>query len=185
MSFVLLGILNSQAAGAGAASAYELIEGQTLTSNTSSVEFSSIPQDYQSLQLRMTVRADGGGSTNQAYIRFNGNSSSVYANVFLFGLSSTASASNFKQGWGNLEKITSTVAGANYFASYVLDVFDYASTTKYTQTMYMGGENNISAMYMGGFVYSNTSAVTSLEVSASDGDLAAGSEIALYGLKGA
>ena len=55
--------------------AFDLIEEQILGSNATSVEFSSIPDDYAHLKLEITCEANS--SDEPIYIRFNGDTGST------------------------------------------------------------------------------------------------------------
>ena len=70
--------------GAGAAAgAYELIETQVLGSDVYSITFSSVPQTYKHLQIRLTARCTASGSTGDwLSIRFNGDSSGNYGGSY-------------------------------------------------------------------------------------------------------
>jgi hypothetical protein len=116
MSFMLLGILNSQAAGGGAAD-WEIIGAQTLGANTATVTFSSIPDTFKHLQLWINGWSTGGG---QPYMAFNGTGS---VDTFRFTASSGGiindRLTNSYMGLGvigsnNLKRITSVTTIPNY-----------------------------------------------------------------------
>lgn len=187
MSFILLGILNSQVT-ASAAGAYDLLQTTVLTSSASSVTFSSIPSDYKHLQIRAVIR---GNDVNYgaAYLRIrtNGDTSSSYAFHSLYGDGSSVTSNGFSSQSYLMNFIyPEDGATANMFSPIVLDVLDYASTNKNTTfKMFAGGQvsgNERSALYSG--LWNNTSAVNSLLFYPAGGSFKTGSRFSLYGIKG-
>ena len=74
---------------------YEFIAKNVLSSNTSSITFSSIPQTYTDLVLIIN-----GGNTGavQVAIRFNGDTGNNYSNQSLTGNGATAYATRGQDG---------------------------------------------------------------------------------------
>ena len=62
---------------------FESISTVSGTGSNSSVTFSSIPADYQHLQIRWISKSTNAGSFN--WLNFNSDTSSVYANHYLYG----------------------------------------------------------------------------------------------------
>lgn len=186
MSLFLLGILNSQAAGA-AAGAYDLLETQVLTSSASSVTFTGLGSytDYKHLQLRATVRASVAASGVYTYqMRLNSDSGSNYASHRLKGngssVTSTASSSQ------NHIAIEGVAVGDNeatgIFAGLVMDILDFSSSSKNTTTRTLSGETAGPNIHLQSGLYNNSGAITSLEFGLVNG-LQTGSRFSLYGVK--
>ena len=183
MSLVLLGILNSQAAGV-AAGAYDLLETQTLGTAAASVTFTGLGaySDYKHLQLRIVGGATTtGGTLNNFNIRLNNDSTVSYYTHQLQGNGSSVASSGFStakiQFQDNLPR-------DSLFGALVIDILDFSSTSKNTTLRCLAGgtntsENNIG-LYSGLWV--NTSAVTQIDL---DDTYKAGSRFSLYGIKGA
>mgnify|MGYP000308785857 CR=1 FL=1 len=187
MSFVLLGILNSQAAGAVGAGAYDLLETQTLSTAAASVTFTGLGSytDYKHLQVRAVGRSSFGSidfldlvvnsdtGSNYARHRLQGNGSSV---------TSGSGTSQSKLGLGQLNDDNST---ANAFTAYVIDVLDFSSTSKNKTFRTLSGRadsGNVIMLRSG--LYISTNAITDLEFSsAQSANLLAGSRFSLYGVK--
>ena len=170
-----------------------LIQRTTLSSNTASVTFSGIPSTYQHLQIRLLARSSTAGSNNAqlrlvmnsdtgfnyAYHNLNGNGSSVTA-------AGGASGSPF--GWMTMgaDFIPKDSLTANAFAAAIIDIHDYASTSKNKTVRMIGGDDINGA---GGFInlasglWLSTSAITSIQISCPD-TFKSGSTFALYGYKG-
>ncbi len=171
----------------GGAGAFESIATAS-TSGVSTVTFGSIPSTYQHLQLRIFSMNAGAGGFR---IRLNGDTSSAnYTYHYLIGDGSTASAVGFATGsysgfalsWTS----TSTTAGVPL----ILDLHDYASTTKNKTGRWFGGHDQNSGSTTGfvslnSGVWLNTAAINSITVVNIAGNYGTGTSIALYGIKGA
>ena len=188
MSFTLLGILNSQAAGAGGAGAYDLLETTVLTSSASSVSFTGLGaySDYKHLQIRATHKTTGGTDGSTFFIvRANSDSGNNYAQHKLEGDGSTVSSEGFASQNGIYVTGTSPRAGeTNIFGASILDVLDFSSTSKNTTFRFLAGSvpSNQEEINLTSGLYANTAAVTSIEFTVS-GDAATGSRFSLYGIK--
>ena len=192
MSFMLLGILNSQAAGGGGLTpAYELIESQVLSSDAASFSFTSIPADYKQLQIRASVRFSvGGSSINIMCSRLNGDSTSNYYYHYLqgnnsqgmFGAHGNAVTNKGFHGTG-----TGSGQSAGIYSTFIIDILDYASTSKKTSMKsfwhWPGNTGQRLGMYHN--VHNSTAAMTSIEFFGEDtGSISANSRFSLYGIKG-
>jgi len=185
MSFMLLGILNSQAAGGGAG-AYDLLETTTLTSSASSVTFSGLGSysNYAHLQVRYTMRLDSAFDGGTLLYRLNSDSGSNYARHQLIGSGSSVlsqASTTFNQaGYG-----IGGGAPANIFGTGVIDFLDFSSTAKNTTLRSLSGRVGAAdSILLTSSLWNNTAAVTSLELYASN-DLVSGCRFSLYGIKGA
>jgi hypothetical protein len=186
MSFILLGILNAQAAGAVGAGAYDLLETQVLASNASSVEFTGLGSysDYKHLQLRWVAKPTSGAENME--LRFNSDTGTNYSWHLLFGSGSSVSSASVTTvdhiGAGQLDGGAPTEA----FASAVIDILDFSSTTKNTTIRYLNGRQvtDQSRITLGSGAWRDTSAVTTISLNASGAkDLVTGSRFSLYGVK--
>jgi len=189
MSLILLGILNSQAAAAGAAGAYDLLETVELATSAS-VSFTGLDaySDYKHLQLRYAAR---GNSGNLFFVRtqLNGITTASYSHHFL-GKDGTDPLTS--TGAGSIGEITygGKVAGnsndANVFGAGVMDILDFSSSSKNTTIRALSGcagsaEFKSVVMFSSGALNS-TAAITQLDLT---GTYVAGSRFSLYGIKGA
>ena len=184
---LILGILDSGAA-AGGGTAYESIATATGTGSSGSITFSSIPATYKHLQVRCnffgtayntpvtTVRLNGDTGSNYAWHNMRGTGTSVVAN-------SGASAVNMRLMPGSPDIDT------NYGHVAIIDVIDYASTTKNKTMRAMAGTDG-SSYFAAGLIglgsghWRNTNAVTSLTIFMDSGNFSTNSTFALYGIKG-
>jgi len=165
-------------------SSYESIASFTPTSG-SSITFNSIPSTYTHLQLRcLTMQTLGNGYS--LGITFNGDTSAVYTTHTLYGNGSSATAS----GGANTTEYTPIGFGPGLVSSNpnvgIIDIHDYASTTKFkTARSFFGADNNSTngSVELTSGLYRSTSAITSITITfVSTGPT--GSSYALYGIKG-
>lgn len=140
----------------------------------STVNFSSIPQTYKHLQIRILHRANGAAN---ASLRFNTDSAGNYvthrllAGGTISGLAATGVTGCF---WGY--QATGTVGG------WVIDILDYTNTNKYKTTRSLGGyDNNGGYTWMESSLWLSTAAINTIDLYASFDQY---SQIALYGIKG-
>lgn len=183
---MLLGILNSQV-DQGGGSAFELISTQVLTGSASSVTFSSIPATYKHLQIRAVVLGTG-GNLAMFRMRFNSDTGSNYAWHRLRGDgSSVSSAAGTSQSYIEpLQRIAGNTSNSTSYSGAVIDILDYAVTTKNKTTCTLGGhalDTNFIMLNSG--LWMNTSAITALELYL-DGtnNFVSGSRFSLYGIRG-
>lgn len=182
-------LANNSAAGGAKAGAFESIATTTLNSDTAEVTFSSIAGTYQHLQLRMMGKVSNTGTSDwwRVGIRLNGNNA-VYSHT-LEGNGASASGNNQNSSFTVALFPNSNSALANINGVAVVDIHDYASTTKAkTGRAFFGFDGNTTLngrMGLGSILFTSTSAVTSLTVYVPGGttDLASGSTFALYGIK--
>ena len=184
MSFMLLGILNSQAAGGGAAEAFDLLESTTLTSSAQSITFSGLSvyaSDYKHLQIRYVSRSSIAASPLSSELRINGVAGSYSHN--LQGTGSSVNSNNVNNQIGYLYNGDTTDGGR--FAAGIIDILDAFSTTKNSTTRAFSGltgSGNIRVSLSGGLLDS-TSAVSSLQLIDQFDQYAATSRFSLYGSK--
>lgn len=181
----ILGIIASQDYVRIPPSSYESIATATPTSGNS-VTFSSIPNTYKSLQVRIsTVFAS---NNNDVSARLNGDSTQIYTRHRLYGDGSTASSDGNPTGVGltGAALFGAAIGGSTTFpTTVIMDLQDYASTTKYkTFRSFSGVDRNGSGeVNLISSLWTSTAAVTSLEIY-SGANFATGTTISLYGIKG-
>lgn len=154
----------------------------------SSIEFTSIPSGFQHLQIRYLCRGVRSNVREDLTLQLNSDTASNYAYHRLLGLGSSAAAdASTSVGYG----YTSMIAGANLTASIfgagVVDILDYASTSKTKTVRTFGGVDGNGDTNVGVFVtsslWNSTSAVTSVKLYGFNANLAQHSTAALYGVK--
>lgn len=168
------------------AATYTLISSNVLTSSAASVTFSSIPQTYTDLVLRVSARNDDSG-TSYFRITLNGDTATNYSTTVLVGSGSTAvSARGTNNANFSTIYIPSSANTANTFSSTEYYFSNYTSTGTKAISRYSTEENNTTASYMtnGADLYRGTS-ITSITCDESFGGLnfVSGSSFYLYGIK--
>lgn len=173
----------------GASNSYESIATTVVGSGgASSVTFSSIPSTYQHLQIRCLARSNRASTRDGLSIRTNGNSADYsYHNLYGDGTGTAAQFVDVEP-----EIVFNDIAGANatagVFGVMIIDVLDYASTTKIKTIRGLGGSDNNGSGIVGlssGAYYTNTNAITSITLLSYGGTaLNQYSSFALYGIKG-
>ena len=181
----IVAVLDSGGAGGAAAGAYESIA--TISgSGVSTITFSSIPSTYKHLQIRMFGQA-AGGSGGTVRMRLNGDTGSNYTAHYLAGYGSTVGAG------GNVSLNNMYTYGyssnVNSFFSNIVDIIDYASTTKNKTLRMFGGydSNGVNSQQINLFSYLwlNTNAITSITIYGDGGNFSSTTRFSLYGIKGA
>lgn len=170
---------------------YELISRTTIGAGGSlSVTFSSIPSTYRHLQVRAIWRDNrsNAGAGSYADLTFNSDTGNNYAYHQLYGTGSAAgSARNQSVAAIEVTRIADAGATSGVFGATILDILDYANTSKNTTVRALGGYDNNGAgsVYLYSGLWLNTAAVTSLRIQDAGGTLFSQySSFALYGIKG-
>ena len=168
--------------------AYDALATVTVPSGgAASVTFAGIPTTYKHLQIRMMARSTVAGSEDSVLMRFNADTGSNYSYHFLFGNGSSANASAtssaaFIYPWA----IPGATFASNAFGVQIMDILDYANTSKNKTTRNFAGYDDNSTggriAFTSGAWY-NTSAVTSISITAGSANIAQYSSFALYGVK--
>lgn len=184
MSFLL-----NPFAFAAAGGDFESIATVTVGSGgASSIDFTSIPGTYQHLQIRLMSRANfsfAGGL--QVIIRFNSDTGNNYRWHRLHGDgASVVAAANASAGGfiGMQKSIADTTTGSSVFSGQIVDILDYASSSKTTTVRAFNGydANGIGTVSIQSGLWTSTNSVTSIALT-SDGNWIQHTTAALYGVK--
>jgi hypothetical protein len=171
--------------GLSSAASYELISTQVLGSTTTSVTFSSIPQGYKHLQLRIVERTSTVAEESGAVLTFNGDTTSGnygYHNLFGNGSSVNSNYSGASASINLFNSVGSTYT-ANAFAVKVVDILDYTSTAKNKTTRALVGySGSTPRVAINSGLWLSTSAISSLTLTTS-ATLVTGSRYSLYGVR--
>lgn len=154
-----------------------------------SITFSDIPGGFQHLQIRGIGRTDWSGQANDQFkFQFNGDTTAAnYAVHFLIGNGSAASAEGYTS-QGNMNAysvLTGPTATASIFGAVVVDILDYASTSKNKVMRSLGGQdrNGAGNVAVASSVWLSTSAITSIKLIKIGTNFVQYSTFALYGVK--
>ena len=188
---------------AASTNSYESISTVTVPAGgSSSIEFTSIPTTYKHLQIRGIARiAD---SSDYGYLGLQtGNGSYDTGNNYSFhtlggdGVSATAASAASQNNIRVGSILPSGVMSSNVFGIWVIDILDYANTSKYKTIRDLGGHDNngtgsLSNGQKGNIVltsgsWQSTSAINQIKLygyGATSNNLVQYSSFALYGVKG-
>jgi hypothetical protein len=170
------------------ANTYTLISSNTLSATTASVTFSSIPQTYNDLVLKVSARADTVDTNVNIYIQFNGNTTGSNYNGLQYGYYSANNNYNevFNRNqmdyglWASGANILTNMFAAN-------EVYIPNYTSSMLKVLGAQGiiENNSSSGWalMTSSEWRQTAAVTSILMQPYSGNFLAGSTFWLYGIK--
>jgi len=193
MSLILLGILNSQAAAAGGAAAYDLLETQVLGTAASSVTFTgldTLAAGYQHLQIRAVARSNRAAAASSLVgFRFNSDTGSNYSWHELIGSGSSVSsdAGTSATSMAYLWRIAGPTADADAYGAMVGDLLDFSDTNKYSTFRLLQGSMHGASQVeigLGSGLWMNTAAVTSIDIIEGFGStFTTGSRFSIYGVK--
>lgn len=162
---------------------YESIQSVTGTGSSGTVSFTSIPATYSHLQIRGTF-FDGIGYSVK--MRFNSDTGSNYAYHGLKGDGATAYASAGANPIDFMLIISTNGSVTDIPAVAIIDIHDYASTTKNKTIRTFNGrdENGSGEVELRSGLWQSTSAITRIDISV-NGSFTNVTKLALYGIKGA
>jgi hypothetical protein len=152
------------------------------------MEFTSIPGTYQHLQIRMLQKfTTTSGTISNGRARFNSDTGNNYARHLLYGdgggayADAGASIAYAYIGWPT----DSNAARADRFSVSIIDILDYASTSKTKTVRTFHGSDYNGSGYVGvsSALWNSTSAVTTITLTSDTGNWAQHSTAALYGLR--
>lgn len=152
-------------------------------------EFTSIPSDYQHLQLRYIARSTN-ALTNEGLIvvQVNSNTGNNYSVHYLLGNGSSASSGNLTSYSGFTYFYDADgAATSSSFGAGIIDFLDYKDTNKNKTVRGLSGGDFNGGGAVGltsGLYFANTNAITSIKITADSDNLAQYSHFALYGIKG-
>ncbi len=164
---------------------FDSIATSTPTSGTT-VTFSSIPNTYKSLQIRINAKTDQATTFGFLRIQVNGDTGTNYAQHNIQTNSGTLSAggaaSNNFMGIG----VFGGTSNSSVTGTSIIDVIDYASTSKNkTFRGFSGLDTNTTSniLRIESGAWFSTSAITSISIYLTSGNFSSGTSIALYGVK--
>jgi len=169
---------------------FESIATATGTGSSGTITFSSIPATYQHLQIRAIMRNTLSASdASFGQMRVNGDTTtSNYAWHELYGNGTSVSASGADSGLPYYGTVVRNTATSGIIGMTVIDIYDYASTSKYkTIRVFSGNDRNGSGdIVLWSGLWENTNAITQLEfLAGGTSSFTTATKFALYGIKGA
>lgn len=179
------GILSASGVVIDDGATYELIATSFGTGSSGVIDFTSIPQNYKHLQIRYTAK--NSSTATQINITMNGITSGVYTRHSLRGngVNVASSASSASQTAIQLVESMANSTTANAVCAGVIDILDYTNTSKNTtiKSLY-GMVDSLERIYLSSGLYNQTTAVSSVTLTASANNFASLSRFSLYGIRG-
>ena len=167
-------------------SSYESIATATGTGSSDTITFSSIPNTYSSLQLRCFY---SNLSADYDQVNFNGDTTAANYTIHrLRGNGSSTSAQGFTSFGGNVidQYSSNGTTYSNIKTAVIVDIHDYASTSKYKTIRTFNGFDVNGSGYIGlnSGLWLSTSAISSITITnGGASNFTSGSTFALYGIK--
>lgn len=167
---------------------YVKIQSVTVTGATqAAMEFTSIPDTFDDLLLKISVRDNSSDGSPSSEIRFNG-SNSGYTNRRVLGYNGTLVASfsdtSIGYGWGGFNNTTAHTAST--FSNTEIYIPNYAGSTNKSFSMDTVLENNsatLNALGLYAEIWANTSAIASIAIKPVSASFVTYSTAVLYGIK--
>jgi hypothetical protein len=171
---------------------FESIQTVTLSSNSTTVTFNNIPQNYTHLQLRCFAKASTTvNAVSNTFISFNNDGGSNYTYHYLRGNGSSVTSIAATSQTGvlvNDATVGSNSTFANMFGTYIVDLLDYTNTNKNKTVRILSGAdiNNLATVQigLGSSLWLNTASITRIDLS-STSNFVQYSNFALYGIRSA
>lgn len=149
----------------------------TLGTAAASLTFSSIPATYRDLVMILNCKVLTGNPFPRA--RVNSDSGNNYVRVSVVGNGSTATSATSTSNVIALSGDASAAANFNY--NTITNFMDYSATDKH-KTVISRGNNVDVATAISATRWTNTAAITSIEVSLTSSSFDVGSTFNLYGI---
>jgi len=155
----------------------ELIETVELASSASSITFSSIPQTYTDLVLKLSLRGTDSG-TGGGIVRFN--TGGTYSTRRLLGSGSSA----FSDTGADNFLVNSSGLTANTFANASVYIPNYRESSQKSFSSDSVQENNATSAFqmLAANLWSETSAITEISIEMFAGNFVQYSSASLYGI---
>jgi hypothetical protein len=162
-------------------STYDKIATYTVPSAASTYTFTSIPATYTDLVL---IVFGGLTTTTQSFrFQFNGDTGNNYSYTYIAGNGSAASSSRASNTSGINAYHAAGQSDTALKNNVIMSVQNYSNTTTNKTCILRGNSDLETAATVG--LYRSTSAISSLLVGTTNGNLQAGSIFTLYGIKAA
>lgn len=150
------------------------------------IDFTSIPQTYTDLIIKLSGRSSTGYNAADTYVTFNGSTSSYIGRYLMKDstdatpVTSTSQTSKFIIGF-----VPGTQASANAFGNIEVNVINYTSSNYKSVNADGVTENNgtIQWILLSNGVWNSTSAINQVTLIDASGTFAQGSTAYLYGIK--
>jgi len=168
------------------------IQDINLSGTQATIDFTSIPQTYLSLQLRMFLRCDAAVANTTVAVRFNNNVSAVYNHIMMqvtaAGTTINSAEDTTPATFGSFSLCTGSTAAAGFYIQAVSDIVNYAANgvthnwVTAAHGLWVNGTNGHVIRYQGGVCQDGTPINRITLLPSPSGNFVAGSRATLYGL---
>jgi hypothetical protein len=166
--------------------------GSTVTvgaGGASSIDFSSIPNTYTDLTLKLSLKNDRDYNFDNCYLQFNADTGSNYSSRLVYGWNSPGSSSS--SAVANIEYIYavgSKISGSvgNTFSNTEIYIPNYAGSNQKILSTDAVNEGNTATDILVGFAaqrWTGTAAINAIKIYSISGNFVQYSTASLYGIK--
>lgn len=158
---------------------YQPIATSVLTSSQSQVIFSDISSNYTDLVLILNTGATQGTG---CYMQFNGDTSSNYSFIQMWGPNSNTAYSETQasQPYIDMQSVGTSVLHTN-----ICNIMSYSQTSKQKAIITRAYDANNNRWYQSLGNWRSTAAINQIRVYVTPGEFITGSTFSLYGIKAA
>lgn len=182
----ILGIVASSLSGNLYSASYDSIATVSVDAGgASSVVFSSIPQTYKHLQVRILARSTSVSSQMYIVQRMNGIGGNSYTQHGIYADGSTVTGNGAANDVAVIQRFTGGGAAADIFGAAIIDYVDYTNANKKPVMRSLGGVDLNGTGVVGFYstMIQTNGAITELSFIPSSSNFAQYSSFALYGIK--
>jgi hypothetical protein len=151
------------------------------------IEFTSIPQTYTDLVVKLTSRISTSASRDVLELTFNASTSGYsFSRIYGYDSNLTGTDSASSQAYILFGNTTANTATSNTFGNHEIFIPNYTGNGLKSTSSSAMAENNSSSAWQISLVaglWASTSAITSLKITPSSGSLMQHSTATLYGIK--
>ena len=161
------------------ATTYEIIATTTLSSTSSTINFTSISSAYTDLRLVLTYKISAGAPLTR--LRFNSDTTALYSNTTFMSDGTTGSGNNYS---GQTNIAIDTYGASTTIPTFItIDLFSYAGATFKTVLLTANEDQNGSGqLSIAAGLYRSTAAITSINLFPTASTYAVGTTATLYGI---
>ena len=182
----MIGIMASAAMGSKRSS-YESIATLSGTGASATISFTSIPNTFKHLQIRVLGRSSNAATNDLFTVFANGDTTAGnYAYHRLNGDGATVTTTGAASSSPRIGYVTGATATADVMGVTILDIIDYASTTKNKTFKSFSGQdrNGAGIVWLASGLWMSTSAINQIDLTLVGLNWTTQTTIALYGIKG-
>lgn len=159
---------------------YDSIATSTVSSNTTTITFSSIPQTYTDLVLICNFKNT---TSVDMFIKFNNISTSIYSDTHLYGITGNV-VGNYRQTSASLGLLDLGANGmGTALGTTIINLMNYSNTDKFKTYLSRTAFTSIHTGATSG-LWRSTAAINQIDIIASSSNtIATGGVFSLYGIK--